>query len=218
MKRTLAIFVAVLVSLPALVPRAALAQQLVGLTPEKERVTVNEPLKLVFDFKQRDLVWCGLNIDFGDGDVRLIRVEQNPLSLHKVYAAAGRYLVKAQGALMLHGLKTALPCEGNAQSAVVQVVDADAENRTRAAEAEAAQRARVLEARERELKAREQALNAATGASQPSAANANATGGATNSGRRKDASPNPRAAAASRPAPAASAVKGKPRDDTLGEF
>ncbi|HEV8688707.1 MAG TPA: hypothetical protein VGQ91_00305 [Ideonella sp.] len=119
MKRLL---IALAFVLPLALPHTLWAQQLVGFKAEKERVSIDEPVKLVLSFKQqRDLVWCGLRVDFGDGEARDVRVEQNPLTLTKQYHRAGHFMPRAEGKTMLRGLMTALACDGHPQTASVQV-------------------------------------------------------------------------------------------------
>jgi hypothetical protein len=130
MKRSL---IALAFLLPLAVPHMLWAQQLVGFKAEKERVSIGEPVQLVLSLKQqRDLVWCGLHVDFGDGETRDVRVEQNPLTLTKQYHRAGYFMPKVEPKTLPRGLKTAWACDGNLQTASVQVVDPVAEAQSNA--------------------------------------------------------------------------------------
>ena len=118
----------------ALLPQWVLAQQLLGVTTPNSRVNVGEPVQLVLDFKATGLIWCGLRVDFGDGESREIRVERSPLTLTKQYRAAGRYDFRAKGEFLPRGLKSAVPCMGDAQSVSVMVADQAADAARQAAE------------------------------------------------------------------------------------
>ena len=72
-------------------------------------------------------VWCGLRIDFGNGTSRDIRVGDNDradlnLRVPVQYASPGDYQVKVSGRQLARGLRSALPCEGEARSIVLRVL------------------------------------------------------------------------------------------------
>ena len=159
----------------ALLPQWVSAQQLLGVTTQNSRVNVGEPVHLVLDFKAQGLIWCGLRVDFGDGEAREIRVEHSPLTLTKQYRAAGRYDFRAEGKFLPRGLKFALPCMGDAQSVSVMVADPAADAARQAAE----RREHAIAARERELheievQKRQQASQAASAAGAEPARSASA--------------------------------------------
>lgn len=151
MKRCLAMAV-------VFVPQFLFAQQLTGITANSEAVAVNETVKLSVQLKvARDLVWCGLRVDFGDGETRDIRVEDNPLLLTKAYAAPGNYTVRADGKGIFRGLKSAVPCLGDAQAILIVVANPAAESdRQRKERADRA--VEDLTRREHELVLREKAF------------------------------------------------------------
>lgn len=63
-------------------------------------------------------VFCGMGLDFGDGDVRDIKVEKEkgglPLTATKTYAKPGSYTIKAFG----KKVTTHFPCAGKAEAAL----------------------------------------------------------------------------------------------------
>lgn len=136
-------------------PQLLFAQQLLEINLDRERAKVNEPIIVTLEFQAAERVWCGLRVNFGDGDERELGVSRNPLVLKKEYTSAGRYRVRAEGMLLLRGLKTAIPCFGSEQSAQIVVSDPVLEQN---AQKEADSRARQLEEKERDLRIREMAL------------------------------------------------------------
>lgn len=142
-----------------LAPQYLVAQELKGLTASSEAVSVNEKVNFDVHLKvARDLVWCGLRVDFGDGETRDIRVEENPSPLTKAYAAPGKYTVRATGKGLVRGLKSALPCLGDAQAVTVAVANPAAELKLQEEKRAAQAAAEDLARREHELALREKAL------------------------------------------------------------
>jgi hypothetical protein len=219
-----------LIAACGLLPALASAQVLVGMSTDKEHVAVEEPFKLIVTLKERDTMWCGLRVSFGDGEVRDVRVEQTPLTLVKKYAAPGRYEIRAEGQYLPRGLRTALACQGNLQTGFVDVADPAVEAKRQAEARELERRKRELEEKERQLRQREQELERErererqrqAGAPAPAPAPAPATrkpgpppAGApapAPAGKPPQASPTPP------PSPQASAAKPKPKDPTLKVF
>ncbi|MDM0029582.1 hypothetical protein [Variovorax saccharolyticus] len=144
------------------VPQLIFAQQLTALSIDRERVAVNEPIKLTLEFQAADKMWCGLKVNFGDGDEREVGVDRNPIVLKKEYAAAGRYRIRAEGKILLRGLRSAIPCFGSEQSPQIVIIDPAAD---RSAQREAEAKARELDDREAQLRARERALEERASAS-----------------------------------------------------
>ena len=107
-RQLLAILVLVLV---LVVSRCVIAQGPTGIVLERASALVNEPVKVVIDFAAAD-PWCGLRLDFGDGDVRDVVVEEFPLTVTKKYSSAGRYVLRAEGRALPRGLRSAAGCTG----------------------------------------------------------------------------------------------------------
>mgnify|MGYP000208580637 FL=1 len=110
-------------ALPGLLPGLLHAQAVpYGLSVDRDRLQTQQPVEVVVNFEAADR-WCGLRVDMGDGDVRDILVEDFPLTITKQYAAAGRYVLRAQGRSMARGLRSALGCAGASRAVTVVVSD-----------------------------------------------------------------------------------------------
>ena len=190
-----------------LCPQLVWAQYLAGMTVNKEKVAIEEPFDLVVSFTDRGSVYCGLRVNFGDGEVRDVPIDHTPFTLSKKYAAAGRYKIQADGKFLPRGLKTAIGCLGSAQLAFVEVTDADAEAARRSQAQDLERQKRELEEKERRLRLREAELEREREQQQRKAA------------ERPAPAPAP-AIKKPTPAPAlpASAPKPKPKDKSLTVF
>jgi hypothetical protein len=104
-----------------LLPMRSLAQP-TGILLEPGGAVVNRPTKVVIDFAAADR-WCGLRVDFGDGDVSDLLVEQFPLTIVRRYTAPGRYMVRAEGRLLMRGMASSPPCTGARRSALITVAE-----------------------------------------------------------------------------------------------
>ena len=91
-----------------------------GLSVDRNQVRIQQPVKVLVNYGDEGL-WCGLRIDLGDGDVRDLLLDGLPLTLTKQYAAAGRYVLRAQGHFVARGVKSALGCGVAARSLTVVV-------------------------------------------------------------------------------------------------
>jgi hypothetical protein len=143
---------AALIALPA----CASAQTLLSMTASNPRPLPGEPVEFTVDLKGDGNNWCGLIAFFGDGERSEIRVDAVPVRLTKRYQAPGNYAVRVEGAFVRRGLRSALACQGAAQTVLIDVVDAAKEEQARRAE----QKARELAQRERDLELRERVAQA----------------------------------------------------------
>jgi hypothetical protein len=91
-----------------------------GLSVDRDHVQIRQPVTVVVNFGAAS-PWCGLRVDLGDGDMREILVEDFPLMLTKQYAAAGRYVVRAQGRFVARGIQSAPGCVGAPRALTVVV-------------------------------------------------------------------------------------------------
>ena len=91
-----------------------------GLSVDRNNVRIQQPVKVLFNYGSEG-VWCGLRIDLGDGDVRDLLLDGLPLTLTKQYAAAGRYVLRAQGHFVARGIQSAPGCGVAARSLTVVV-------------------------------------------------------------------------------------------------
>jgi hypothetical protein len=109
-----------LLSCLALAATLATAQPRTGVWLERPMAAVDEPLRISVDFGAAE-PWCGLHVDFGDGDARDEIVERFPLAWTKRYARFGRYTVRVEGRSVLRGLQSARACAGAPRAVVVTV-------------------------------------------------------------------------------------------------
>ena len=91
-----------------------------GVSVDRNNVRVQQPVKVLVNYGSEGL-WCGLRIDLGDGDVRDLLLDGLPLTLTKQYAAAGRYVLRAQGHFVARGIQSAPGCGVAARSLTVVV-------------------------------------------------------------------------------------------------
>lgn len=105
-----------------MLPLCAVAQGPTGILLEPGGAVVNEPVKVVIDFAAAQR-WCGLRVDFGDGDVSDVLVQDFPLTIIRRYAAPGRYVVRAEGRLLLRGMASSPACTGAKRNAVITVAE-----------------------------------------------------------------------------------------------
>jgi hypothetical protein len=120
--KPLALVVAVAATTAALLLPMRSAAQPTGILLEPGGAVVNRPTKVVIDFAAAER-WCGLRVDFGDGDVSDLLVEQFPLTIVRRYTAAGRYMVRAEGRALLRGAAFSPPCTGARRSALITVAE-----------------------------------------------------------------------------------------------
>lgn len=138
-----------------------LAQKLIGFSANPAIVSVNE--KVTFSVMlemSSDTAWCGLSINTGDGGrIRGGVGDKGPSIIRDhVYKSPGRYLVIAEGEFLARGLKSAVPCQGDAIAIEVQVRDPLEERRKQ----EAALKEKELVEKEQKLRELELKLKAET--------------------------------------------------------
>lgn len=59
-----------------------------------------EPVSMVIEAGPSPSRWCGLQVDFGDGEVREVKINPRrlfPVTVEKTYQAPGRYTVRVSG-------------------------------------------------------------------------------------------------------------------------
>ncbi len=147
------------------------AQEIKSLELVSGKISLDAVAELNVNFVPTgDVIWCGMTVDWGNGDKQDVRIgddnlKSSPIMLSHKYPAAGNYTITAQGRLLIRGLKTASSCGGNPRPTVVTVVDqaalAAAERQRVAAEeaerakAEAVARERAFAEKELDLKRKE---------------------------------------------------------------
>ena len=84
----------------------------------------NQAVKVTVAAEGDQQDYCGLRIDFGDGEVREIKMGDNdekfPITVDKTYAKPGTYVVKTRGTT----IKMRSRCQGKAEAAVTVVAPA----------------------------------------------------------------------------------------------
>ncbi len=102
--------------------------------------------------------WCGLQVDFGNGAGRSVRVGDNgaadaKMEVKYAYPGPGKFNIQVSGRSLVRGLKTAVACNGGPFTIPVTVVDPVAIQMQQQLE----QSRRQLEENERALKSAEEA-------------------------------------------------------------
>lgn len=92
------------------------AQRVTKLSLEKERVVSRTPLKLLIDFTSGGSMWCGLQVNWGDGAIRDLRIgddnlKTSPIAIEHAYDASGNFLISVKGQFLSRGLKSAPACD-----------------------------------------------------------------------------------------------------------
>jgi len=97
------------------------SQEILSFNVEPEKVVVGTEAVFRVNFAKsvtNTNVWCGLRIEFGDGESKRIRVGENGdkdlnFTYKYTYPNAGTYNASVVGVFMSRGLKTATSCTGN---------------------------------------------------------------------------------------------------------
>jgi len=141
----------------------------IGANINGKNVEVGAPVDVLLEFNVTQ-PWCGLDIQWGDGQEETVRVGHEkfnkfPLRLSHAYQAPGQFTLKIVGKQITRGLRSASPCLGLPMQTIVMVESAqqkaEAErsrieaNRTKE---EVGRRTRELEEKEAELRRREEKL------------------------------------------------------------
>jgi len=122
MKKTLSHVSSVLVSLLILCAPASevFAQEIVSITANNKQVIVGTDVDLLLTMKPSSTGTnnCAVLVDFGNGDSQYVRVTSNNEADLKVplkvrFTAAGNFTIAAKGKLMVRGLNTLGPCDGD---------------------------------------------------------------------------------------------------------
>lgn len=118
--------------LPTLVATFVHSQEITSISLRANRIAMGTNAELSISYKStRDLVWCGLTIDWGDGEKQDIRIgdtnyKSSPISISHTYSVAGDFFINAQGRWLARGLNSATACEGSLQPARLSVIDVQA--------------------------------------------------------------------------------------------
>jgi hypothetical protein len=164
------------VSMAALASAAscALAQNITQLEAMQTRIPQGSQATVLVEFKADKSPWCGLNINWGNGEEQDLRIgdddkKTTPLTLTRTYPSPGVYTVVPKGKYLQRGLKSASACDVSARPIQITVFDPaieraarqreqerqQAEERQRAAQTQADLARRELELRQRDLAQKE---------------------------------------------------------------
>lgn len=135
------------------------AQEVKSFALKGNQFAKDVPVNLEVHFNAGGSNYCGLVVDWGDGQKSNVRIgddnlKTSPIALSHTYANAGNYTVSGQGQLMIRGLKTAAACDGRPSPVQLLVVDVKEQQRQADAKALEAERNRALkevEDRQRQL-------------------------------------------------------------------
>ena len=154
--------------LAGLLPAAGIAQQISSIDATPASAAVGEPVRIRVNLDTSSAhIGCGLKVLMGDGTVHELRADPTtmPIVLSHVYPRDGQFTLEVHPFMYSRGLRTALPCGGEARATVVSVADTAGERRRQeeAARREAAERQRAqreVDERAKQLQAQERALQA----------------------------------------------------------
>ena len=104
------------------------AQEITAIDTDQAKVIVGAPVKVQvhFNVKESPNPFCGLVLDFGDGNTHNGRPGLNgsqefPYVVSHTYGTAGTYTVKVTGTYISRGLRSALACTGETKQVRVVV-------------------------------------------------------------------------------------------------
>ena len=103
------------------------AQKIVGLSMDLPQIKSRAPVRLAVEFTANYPVWCGLQITWGDGETRDIRIgddsfKSSPALIEHVYSGHGTTYVAVKGKFMQRGLKSARACEVVVEPIPVEII------------------------------------------------------------------------------------------------
>jgi hypothetical protein len=153
---------------------SAPAQTITQVSFSQTRVAQGSQVTLLIEFRSSQAPWCGLNLNWGNGEEQDLRIgdddrKNSPVAVTRTFNSAGTFTVQARGKFLTRGLKSAPACEVSAMPVRITVFDEAAERAERqrelerqqseaarrAAEAQAEQARRESDLRQRELAQRE---------------------------------------------------------------
>lgn len=101
-------------------------------SPSEVRVGSEMVFQVVMSYRPNtSLVWCSLEVDFGNGDTKKIRLGEdfsvkNTLTVPYTYTKPGEYVATVDGSFFIEGISKvpAPPCEGRKQQISLKVLKA----------------------------------------------------------------------------------------------
>jgi hypothetical protein len=106
------------------------AQEITAINADQTKVRMGSSVNVQVNFNLRDIPnpYCGLEINFGDGETHKGRPGYNgpqdfPYNVSHIYRNAGTYVVKVAGIYVSRGLRSAIACTGDPKQVNIFVSD-----------------------------------------------------------------------------------------------
>jgi len=109
--------------------KQVIAQEIKSATFASPQASMGNAVDMTIVFQSTGAApWCGLLIEWGDGDKQEVRIgndnlKTSPITLSHKYSTAGTFNVSVKGSTVVRGLKTAYPCSGAVKPASIMIVD-----------------------------------------------------------------------------------------------
>ena len=90
-------------------------QELNSISVENKNISTQSETVLLINITPSDPNFCGIRIEWGDGEGQDFRYEKStsePIKFSKIYDRAGDYTVSVKGKYLSRGLKSAVACKG----------------------------------------------------------------------------------------------------------
>jgi hypothetical protein len=135
-----------------------LAQEIKSASFANSQSAMGNSVDLTINFQSTGgTTWCGLLIEWGDGEKQSVRVgddnyKTSPITLTHKYATAGTFNATVKGNTMVRGLKTAQACGGAVKPAQINIIDTVAIQQAEARRVAAEREKAALEEAERAKK------------------------------------------------------------------
>ena len=104
----------------------ASGQELKSLSLENNNNSIQSETVLLINVTPSDPNFCGMRIEWGDGegqDFRYEKATSEPIKFAKKYVRPGDYIVSVKGKYLSRGLKSAQACKGSNLTLPIKVVD-----------------------------------------------------------------------------------------------
>jgi hypothetical protein len=104
------------------------AQELKSLALENNNASIQSETVLLINIRPSDPNFCGIRIEWGDGEGQDFRYEKainEPIKIIKKYVRPGDYTISVKGKFLSRGLKSATACNGANLTLPIKVVDMD---------------------------------------------------------------------------------------------
>lgn len=104
------------------------AQELKSLALENNNASIQSETVLLINIRPSDPNFCGMRIEWGDGEGQDFRYEKaisEPIKITKKYVRPGDYTISVKGKYLSRGLKSLAACNGANLTLPIKVVDMD---------------------------------------------------------------------------------------------